>query len=112
MLPLEFSPVIRKRTVSGPKWIASSSSVGGALKAVWQRQLQRFDRAAGQNYISPMAFVQLYAQIGNPNAAFEWLDRAYNERSRNLLDLKLDPNFDSLRPDSRCSQLLMLIGLP
>ena len=53
-----------------------------------------------------MAFVQLYAQIGNPNAAFEWLDRAYNERSRNLLDLKLDPNFDSLRPDSRFSQCL------
>jgi len=89
-----------------------SSGYGGALKAVWQRQLQRFDRAAGQNYVPPMAFAQLYAQLGNSNAAFEWLDRAYDERSRTLPDLRLDPNFDSLRSDPRFSQLLRRIGLP
>jgi tetratricopeptide (TPR) repeat protein len=90
-----------------------TSGYGGAIKAVWQRQLQRLDRAAAaQNYVSPMLFAQLYAQLGNPNAAFEWLNSAYNERSRNLLDLKTDPNFDSLRTDPRFSQLLKRIGLP
>jgi TolB-like protein len=89
-----------------------ASGYGGALKAVSQRQLQRLGRAAGQNYVPPMALAQLYAQLGNPNAAFKWLDRAYDERSRNLLDLRLDPNFDSLRADPRFPQLLKRIGLP
>ena len=88
------------------------SGEGGAIKAVAQRQLQRLVRAAAKNYVPPMAFAQLYAQLGNVNAAFEWLDRAYEERSRNLLDLRLDPNFDSLRTDPRFSQLLRRIGLP
>jgi tetratricopeptide (TPR) repeat protein len=88
------------------------SGDGGAIKAVAQRQLQRLVRAAGKNYVPPMAFAQLYAQLGNVNAAFEWLDRAYEERSSNLLDLKLDPTFDSLRTDPRFSQLVKKIGLP
>jgi TolB-like protein/Tfp pilus assembly protein PilF len=89
-----------------------AAGYGGAIKAVSQRQLQRLGRAAAQNYVSPMLFAQLYAQLGNPNAAFQWLNSAYNERSRNLLDLKRDPNFDSLRTDPRFSQLLRRIGLP
>ena len=86
------------------------SGEGAAIKAVAKRQLQRL--AAARDYVPPMAFAQLYAELGDVNAAFEWLDRAYKERSRNLLDLRLDPNFDSLRSDPRFSELLSRIGLP
>ena len=44
--------------------------------------------------------------------AFVWLDKAYEERSSSLTALKVDPELDSLRSDSRFAELLRRIGLP
>src|SRR5438128_6905106 len=38
-----------------------------------------------------------YAVLGEKDSAFEWLAKAYEEDAPGLLDLDLDPDYDSLR---------------
>ena len=42
--------------------------------------------------------------------AFEWLDRAYEERAEWMIYLSVDPRFDTLRAEPRFKELLRRIG--
>ena len=53
-----------------------------------------------------------YALLGEKDQAFEWLNRAYDERSGWLLELKFDPVWDNLRADPRFADLTGRVGLP
>ncbi len=59
---------------------------------------------------SQVAFV--YAALGEKERAFEWLDRAYEERSGWMATLGTVPGFDPLRSDPRFADLLRRVGLP
>jgi eukaryotic-like serine/threonine-protein kinase len=83
-----------------------------AMRTLRQAALDANTEAARHGYISPMVFAGLHAALGNKDEAFEWLEKAYAERSSKLLDLKLDPDFDSLRRDPRYADLVRRIGLP
>jgi len=67
--------------------------------------------AARDSYVSPMVFAGLQATLGDKDKAFSWLARADTERSSKLLDVKVDPDFDSLRGDPRFTELVRHIGL-
>lgn len=54
----------------------------------------------------------IYAGLGEKDHAFEWLDRAYEERLGEMVDLKNDPQLDSLRSDPRFSKLIERTGFP
>jgi hypothetical protein len=53
----------------------------------------------------------IYTGLGEKERAFAWFEKAYKTRSWGLLWLKVDPRFDSLRGDSRFTDLLGRIGL-
>jgi len=55
---------------------------------------------------------EVYAYRGEPDKAFEWLDRAYEQRDAGLRSLKIDPHMNSLRRDQRYSDLLKKMNLP
>ena len=55
---------------------------------------------------------RIYAQLGEKDAAFEALNRAWEARESSLLGLKVDPYLDPLRADSRYAVLLRMLGLP
>ena len=55
---------------------------------------------------------QAHAWCGEPDQAFEWLDRAFVQRDGGLAELKYDPLLRSLRSDPRYSALLKKLGLP
>jgi serine/threonine protein kinase/tetratricopeptide (TPR) repeat protein len=66
-----------------------------------------------QTYVPPYNMATIYAGLGDKDQAFAWLNRAYDERSDNLvLFIKVDPQVDNLRSDPRFGELLRRIGLP
>src|SRR5206468_5456791 len=83
-----------------------------ALHQMWKLQLQSLEANAKQGYVPPILFADTYALLGDKENAFLWLEKAYQERSTKLLDLKVDPDYDSLRSDPRFAQLTARIGLP
>jgi tetratricopeptide (TPR) repeat protein len=54
----------------------------------------------------------LYADLGDKEQAFRWLDNAYQEREWQMTSLKTDFLLDPLRSDSRFNQLVRKMGLP
>jgi len=56
----------------------------------------------------------LYAAAGDNKHAFEWLQKAVQERALSFVPAynRCDPRFESLRGDSRFNDLLRRIGLP
>ncbi|MGH9863597.1 MAG: winged helix-turn-helix domain-containing protein [Candidatus Acidiferrales bacterium] len=53
-----------------------------------------------------------YALLGEKDKAFEWLEKAYQERALGLLQLRVDPDVDSLRSDPRYQALLRRVNFP
>ena len=53
-----------------------------------------------------------YALLGEKNKAFEWLEKAFQERAMPLIYLKVDDQFDALRSDPRFQDLVRRMGLP
>jgi len=54
----------------------------------------------------------MYARLGEKDRAFEFLEKAYRDRSAELINLKVEPVFDFLHSDPRYADLLRRIGLP
>jgi len=53
-----------------------------------------------------------YAWQGNKDAAFEWLERAFQQRHTYLSRVKIDPLMRSLHDDERFDDLLKRMGVP
>ena len=66
---------------------------------------------ANHRVYAPASVAADYARLGNKDQAFQWLERAWNERTR-WAYLKVQPEWDSLRTDPRFADLLRRIGFP
>jgi len=65
------------------------------------------------SYISPYMIASIYAGLGEKDNAFEFLDKAYDERSADLsYFLKADLRMDTLRSDPRFQRLIKRMRLP
>ena len=76
-----------------------------------QRRLDELTARVGQRGISPYFIAIIYLGLGEKNRALEWLEKAYADRSGSLLQLKVDPIFDSLRAEPRFDELVRKVGL-
>jgi hypothetical protein len=50
--------------------------------------------------------------LDQKDEAFQWLDKAYQERSVRLINIAVHPRFASLHSDPRFVALVRRIGLP
>jgi hypothetical protein len=74
--------------------------------------LQELEKRSEQGYPLSYLISEVYAELGENDRAFAWLERAHKERDCQLTWLKLDPMIDSLRPDPRFKDLVRRVGLP
>jgi serine/threonine-protein kinase len=74
------------------------------LKVLQERHQQR--RATAYD------LAVLYAGLDDRRQALDWMERAYEERSGGLLQVKADLIFDSIRSDPRFDVLFRRLGLP
>jgi tetratricopeptide (TPR) repeat protein len=54
----------------------------------------------------------IHAALGEKDAAFEWLEKAYAQRNQGLAFLKVDPTLDPLRSDPRFERILRRMNFP
>ena len=57
-------------------------------------------------YYPPYQIATIYAGLGDSDRAFEWLEKAFQERSPGLKFLKTEPMLDNLRADKRFDDLV------
>ena len=61
---------------------------------------------------SAYQIAEVYAYRGQINKAFEWLNRAYDERNPGVPEIKTDPLLQNLRHDPRYAEFLKTMRLP
>jgi adenylate cyclase len=72
--------------------------------------LQTLDEMEKRRYVSRAARVYVYAGLGDKDKAFEWLEKAYQERSDALAWFRQEPESKTLRSDPRFAVLMRKIG--
>jgi tetratricopeptide (TPR) repeat protein len=89
--------------------------LGRVLSAGRQDQLrsgiEQLRGWADRRYVPACWFAALYTRLGESDRAFQWMEKAWEERSNWLIYLLVDPLLDDLRSDARFPQLLERVGL-
>jgi TolB-like protein/DNA-binding winged helix-turn-helix (wHTH) protein len=72
--------------------------------------LTTLNAVASERYVPPYAMALMHAGLGEREAVFEWLEKAYAARDVHLIFLPVDPKWDPYRSDPRFRALLALCG--
>src|SRR6266700_989159 len=82
------------------------------LAEIWERQGEAPAWHTPRSpYVCPYEVAGVYAQLGDKDRAFEWLDKAYRNRC-SLYWVGQDPRFDSIHSDQRFRELLAKMNFP
>jgi hypothetical protein len=72
--------------------------------------LRTLEATSGERYVPPYALAVVHAGLGEQDEAFQWLEKAYDERDVHLIYLTVDPKWDPYRTDARLEALLVRCG--
>jgi TolB-like protein/Flp pilus assembly protein TadD len=81
-------------------------------KAEAQRVLDELRELSKQRYVPAYSIAIIYAGLNDKDQAFEWLNKAYADRSFYIALLNFEQTLDNLRPDPRFKELLRRANLP
>jgi TolB-like protein len=81
----------------------------GGIRGFWKWRLHR-ELTAQQVDLREVA--RAYAQLGEKDKAFEWLEKMYGQRYIGMVFLKVHPKWDPLRSDPRFQDLLRRMNFP
>ena len=68
------------------------------------------EASRSKRYVLPYNFAKIYSALDNFEKAFEWLEKAYDDGSPDLIELNSEPLFDAMRNDRRFSDLMHRVG--
>jgi hypothetical protein len=74
--------------------------------------LDQLNDLSKRKYVFAASKAQIYAGLGEKDKAFEWLEKAYQQRSIGSAEaIKVDVIWDPLRSDPRFADLLRRMNL-
>ena len=77
-----------------------------------EQSLRSLNLQSQHSYVAPDDLSRLYVSLGDKDNAFRLLEVAYDQHIPSMVNLKVDPTLDDLRPDPRFQQLLRRVGFP
>ena len=75
------------------------------------REIDKLQELSKQRYVAPYNLALIYASLGEKGNALEWLEKAYEDRSTQLIWIKADPRLDKLRSEPRFKAVMRQMGL-
>jgi eukaryotic-like serine/threonine-protein kinase len=81
------------------------------MSGFWSRFAELVPELAERRLITPYFVATIHTTLGDHDGAFEWLNKAFAERSQLLSHLQADPRLASLRSDERFGELLRRMGV-
>ena len=76
------------------------------------RILKALTERGQEMYVPPIFKAYIYAGLGEKDEAFRWLEDAYQNRSRHMVRLLVEPELEPLRQDQRFRDLVDRVGVP
>jgi TolB-like protein/Flp pilus assembly protein TadD len=73
--------------------------------------LRKLETFAKERYVSPLEFAWIQFALGEIDLGFRWLQKALEDRSFDLISIKVDPRFDTLKDDPRFETIARRMGV-
>jgi DNA-binding winged helix-turn-helix (wHTH) protein/tetratricopeptide (TPR) repeat protein len=105
---------VEDRIRDWPVTIAARGFVAGIAgqRAQALEALSELQQLSGRRFVTSYGVALVHAGLGQNDAAFASLNKAFDERSNWLVWLRLDPRWNGLRPDPRFDQLVARMRFP
>lgn len=100
-----------------PRSPIMQAALGRTLALSGKRQdalriLEDLHKLAEKRYVSPFELASLHFALGQSDEGFEWLSKAFQDRCFELISLRVDPRWQSLKNNPQFHQLFSRLGLP
>lgn len=97
-----------------PKRVAQLKGIlaKSGAKGYWKLTLENYKESAKSNYVPSVLVAEACVRVGDKECAFEWLERGFEERDDLMINLKVEPVFDSLHSDPRFRDMVRRVGIP
>ncbi|HTE87407.1 MAG TPA: hypothetical protein VK639_00475, partial [Terriglobales bacterium] len=76
------------------------------------REIEMTKQLVKHRYVDPVDFAYSYAELGDKEQTFAWLEKAFAEKSGGLEVIKTVPALDQWHSDPRYVELLKKMGMP
>ncbi len=84
----------------------------GGNKEEAREVLHELIQRAKESYVSPYDIALVHAGLGEKDLAFDWLEKAFAERSVWMVRLRVDLRLEDIHEDSRFIDLTKRVGVP
>ena len=100
-----------------PNWPVALSAIGHVYGEMGEKKsaqgiLDTLSALSSSQFVTSYGVALVYTGMQEKNKAFEWLEKAYAEKSNWLVWLKSDPRWNSLKSDQRFKDLANRVLLP
>jgi serine/threonine-protein kinase len=115
-----------RKTEAAAEWRRAAELIPATPQGIWHRgraealegrradalaTVAELQKIGSERYVAPTYFATILMLLDDKDGAFEWLDRAVEDRSYDMTYINVDPLFDPVRDDPRFPALVRKLNL-